>query len=73
MSNPERFEMLVEQCRADIAEHLPGIAERHSPLALLAALSEHVGGALHLFIQSGKCTREEARAVLDRCEHTAFD
>jgi hypothetical protein len=69
---PDFLEMQISQCREDISERLPAIAARHSPLALLAALAEHVGGSLQLFMQSGACTREQARAVLEQVEQTAF-
>jgi len=72
MLNPTQFESLVENCRAEVTQHLPAIAERHSSYALLAALAEHVGGALRLILCAGGCTPAEARAVLARCEQLAF-
>lgn len=72
MSNEDQFESQVRECCSALTDHLPAVAQRHSPLALLAALAEHVGGALRLFQQSGTCTPEEARAVLDRCAYIAF-
>jgi len=64
----DEFEAQVRECHAAVGTHLPAIADRHSPLALLAALAEHVGGSLQLFLQSGSCTPEQARAVLERVE-----
>jgi hypothetical protein len=72
MLNPTQFETLVDDCRTEVTEYLPAIAERHSSYALLAALAEHVGGALQLVMRAGHCTPEEARAVLARCEQLAF-
>ena len=72
MYDKEEFEELVGRCRAEITEHLPEIAMRHSSFALLAALAEHVGGALRLFMQLGSATREEAQGVITRVERTAF-
>jgi hypothetical protein len=72
MPTDESFEARVRQCHAEVSAHLPAIADRHSPLALLAALAEHVGGSLQLFMQSGSCTPEQARAVLQRLEKLAF-
>jgi hypothetical protein len=68
-----RFESEVASCCAELAALLPAIADRRSPLALLAALAEHVGGALQLLLQDGGCTPAQARAVLTRCEKRAFE
>jgi hypothetical protein len=72
MRNDDDFEAQVDQCRAEVSARLPAIADRHSPLALLAALAEHVGGSLQLFLQTGSCTPEQARAVLERVERRTF-
>lgn len=73
MLNDEKFQAELDRCMAEVTEHLPAIAEKHSSLALLVALAEHVGGALQLFMQQGACTEEQARAVLARVEETAFE
>jgi hypothetical protein len=73
MSQTTEFERQVGECREAFATQLPAIAGRHSPLALLTALTEHVGGALRYSMESGSCTPAEARALLERCEKTAFN
>ena len=66
------FRERVRACTVDVTTHLPGLAARYSPLALLAALTEHVGGSLRLAMRAGRCTEEQARAVLQRAEEIAF-
>ena len=73
MFTDEPFKSELDRCMAEVTEHLPAIAQRHSSLALLVALAEHVGGALQLFMQQGECTPEQARAVLARVAQTAFE
>jgi hypothetical protein len=67
-----KFESDVARCCTDLTALLPAIAQRHSPLALLAALTEHIGGALRLLMQSGTCTPAQARAVLACCRRAAL-
>ena len=62
----------VRVCADEIGSFLPELAERHSPLVVLAALSEHIGSALLLFQQTGRCTPAQARAVLEELERIAF-
>ena len=73
MLSDEKFQAELDRCMAEVTRHLPAIAEKHSSLALLVALTEHVGGALQLFMQQGTFTEEQARAVLARVEETAFE
>jgi hypothetical protein len=51
---------------------LPDLADRHSPLQVLAALSEHVGGALFLCQESGACSPARVREILKRVENLTF-
>jgi hypothetical protein len=71
MFHASEFESRVGECREAFSTRLPAIASRHSPLAVLVALTEHVGGALRLSMDSGSCTPAEAREVLERCESGA--
>jgi hypothetical protein len=66
------FEKQVRKCAAEVRVLLPELAERHSPLVVLAALTEHVGGGLFLCQESGACTPEEARAIIRRIEQLTF-
>jgi hypothetical protein len=70
MKNDDQDE--VRACAEEIRVFLPELAKRHTPMVVLAALSEHVGGALHLFQESGACTPAEARAVLRELEELTF-
>jgi hypothetical protein len=67
------FQAEVRACAEEIRALLPALAQRHSPLIVLAALSEHVGGALHLCQEAGACTQAEARAVFQRLEQMTFE
>jgi hypothetical protein len=59
-------------CVEQITAFLPELADRHSPLVVLAALSEHLGGALYLCQEAGACTPLEARAVLRELKELTF-
>jgi hypothetical protein len=68
----ERFAENVLSCVDDLNGVLPRLAARYEDLVIIAALAEHVGGALRIFIQAGICSREQARRVLEHVEDTAF-
>ena len=67
-----QFAADVRDCVAALNAALPGLAERYEELVMLAALAEHVGGALKIFLDGRYCSPEEARHVLRRLETTAF-
>ena len=60
----EEFQSEVRACAEEIREWLPALADRHSPLIVLAALTEHVGGGLRLCQEAGACTPADVRTVL---------
>jgi hypothetical protein len=68
----ERFAENVLSCVDDLNAVLPRLAARYDDLVIIAALAEHVGGALRIFMQAGICTPEQARRVLEHVEDTAF-
>jgi hypothetical protein len=68
----EEFDCQVRACAEQIREWLPALAERHSPLIVLAALTEHVGGGLRLCQEAGACTPADVRTVLGRLEALTF-
>jgi len=68
----ERFAEDVLSCVDDLNRVLPRLASRYEDLVIVAALAEHVGGALRIFIQAGICSPEQARRVLEHVEDTAF-
>lgn len=73
MSNEELLPQPdIDHCMAEITRFLPAIATRHSPLALLIALAEHVGAGLQLSLATGSCTPEQARAALKQLDGIAF-
>ncbi|HKT73246.1 MAG TPA: hypothetical protein VJQ47_10170 [Steroidobacteraceae bacterium] len=68
----QEFQDEVSACAEEIKQWLPALAERHTPLILLAALSEHVGGSLRIFQDTGLCTAAQARAVLERLTRITY-
>lgn len=68
----ERFAENVLSCVDDLNAVLPRLAARYEDLVIVAALAEHVGGALRIFMRAGICSPEQARRVLAHVEHTAF-
>ena len=62
----------IRRCTAEISARLPELSNRHTPLVLVAALTEHVGGSLFLTRDSQLCTPETARAIIDRVREIAF-
>lgn len=59
-----RFQAEVAACVEALNEYLPQLATRHSSLALMTAMAEHVAGALQILLASGACSPEQARALL---------
>jgi hypothetical protein len=68
----ERFAEEVLACVDDLNAVLPRLAARYEDLVIVAALAEHVGGALRIFMQAGICNPLQARRVLAHLEQTAF-
>jgi hypothetical protein len=69
----ELFDRQLLDCTIDLNGILPGLAERYSPVALIAALATHVGGGLRICLASGVCTADQARNLLRRLELVAFE
>jgi hypothetical protein len=68
----EKFAEDVLACVDDLNAVLPRLAARYEDLVIIAALAEHVGGALRIFMRAGICKPEQARRVLAHLEETAF-
>jgi hypothetical protein len=64
----KRFEHDVSACVKALNEQLPQLAARHSGIVLLAAMSEHIGGALQILMQRSECSPERARKLLAEIE-----
>jgi hypothetical protein len=62
----------VRQCAAEIQAALPELVNRHTPLVVVAALTEHVRGALFLTRQAQVCAPETAKAIVRRVQEIAF-
>jgi hypothetical protein len=71
-TDEEKFAEDVLSCVDDLNTILPRLAARYEDLVIVAALAEHVGGALRIFMQAGICSPAQARRVLTHMEDTAF-
>jgi hypothetical protein len=71
-STEEKFAEDVVSCVDDLNAVLPAFVVRYDELVLVAALAEHVGGALRIFMRAGLCSTDQARRVLAHMEQTAF-
>jgi hypothetical protein len=69
---PARFQNQVRMCSAEIRAALPALTNRHTPLVVIAALTEHMRGALFLTQESNTCAPEKAKAIVRRLEQIAF-
>jgi hypothetical protein len=67
-----RYQAQVRMCAAEIQAALPRLSERHTPLILVAALTEHIRGALFLTQESRACPPARAKAMIRRMEEIAF-
>jgi hypothetical protein len=73
MSNAEeKFAEDVLACVDELNAVLPRLASRYEDLVIVAALAEHVGGALRIFMRAGICNPQQARRVLAHLEEAAF-
>jgi hypothetical protein len=69
---PTRYQAQVRLCAAEIQAALPNLAKRHTPLVLVAALTEHLRGALFLTQKARACAPAKARAMIRRMQRIAF-
>jgi hypothetical protein len=69
---PARYQAQVRMCTAEIQAALPELAKRHAPLILVAALTEHIRGALFLTRAARACAPARARAMIQRMQQIAF-
>jgi hypothetical protein len=69
----ELFDRQLLDCTVDLNGILPELAARYSAVAVIAALATHVGGGLKICVESGVCTPDQARNLLQRLERLAFD
>jgi hypothetical protein len=72
LSVEEKFAEDVLSCVDDLNAVLPRLAARYEDLVIIAALAEHVGGALRIFMHAGICTPDQALRVLAHVHETAF-
>ena len=71
-TDDSKFHENVSACAAALNKHLPQLAARPTGLVLMAAMAEHVGGALQILMSSGQCTPEQARTLLAELETLVF-
>jgi len=70
---PARYQAQVRMCTAEIRAALPALTDRHTPLIVIAALTEHIRGALFLTQEANVCAPEKAQAIIRRMEQIAFE
>jgi hypothetical protein len=68
----EKFAEDVLSCVDDLNAVLPRLAARYEDMVIIAALAEHVGGALRIFMHAKICSADQARRVLAHVHDTAF-
>lgn len=66
------YQEQVDQCADELMEALPDLAERHQPMTLIAALAEHVGGALAICRAENTCSDAMAHRIVDRIHEICF-
>jgi hypothetical protein len=62
----------VRECAAEIGAALPSLADRHTPLILIAALTEQVSGALCIGRHEHVCSDQEVKDIIERVRELAF-
>jgi hypothetical protein len=70
--NPAEHQQQVKQCVGEISSALPALAQRHTPLIVIAALTEHVSGALAIGRDDNTYTEEFSRAIVERVKELVF-
>ena len=63
----------VRQCAAEIRAQQPALADRHTPLVVVATLTEYLGGASPLSQESRSCRPGRARTIIDQVMQIAFE
>jgi hypothetical protein len=69
---PVEYQDRVKECAAEISAALPQLADRHTPLIVIAALTEQISGALAIGREEKTCSDERARAIIERVRELAF-
>jgi hypothetical protein len=62
----------IRRCNAELGKRLPELCRKHTPLVLIAVLTENIGGSLFVTQQDERCTPEAARALVERVREIAF-
>jgi len=66
---PSRYSRSLRACSEELTPLLARLMRQHSALTVLAALTEHLSGALVYCRSAGIMTNEDVRAVLTRLRH----
>ena len=62
----------IRRCAAELGARIPELLNRHEPVVVLAALTEHIGGSLYFTQDARICSPETARAIVERVRQIAF-
>ena len=68
---PSRYARQLHACSEELRPLLTRLMQQHSALTVLAALTEHLSGALVYCRNAGIMSNEDVRAVLTRVRHRA--
>jgi len=68
---PSRYARQLHACSEELRPLLTRLMQQHSALTVLAALTEHLSGALVYCRDAGIMSNEDVRAVLRRVRHQA--
>lgn len=68
---PSRYARQLHACSEELKPLLGRLLQQHSALTVLAALTEHLGGALVYCRNAGIMSNDDVRAVLTRVRHRA--
>jgi len=69
---PAEYQRQVKKCATEIAASLPDLANRHTTMIVIAALTEQVSGALAMGRAEKACSDARAKAIIERMRAIAF-
>lgn len=59
-------------CIGELNASLTGVLDHHAPQIVVRALATQLGAGLNAVLESGFCTHEQVRSVLQNLEEQAF-
>jgi hypothetical protein len=68
-----RHQKQVRRCTAELRHFFPMLTQQHKTITVIAAIAEHLGGALYLSQQANICTPDRAREVIEQVRQIVFE